>query len=159
MSACSSRLRHRRRTFYRVRRRMIWNSPPAFGAERSGPPQKVSGSVGQERLPCAAPPSERVAAEMSELPTWFNATAATDPVIKAVLEHLWSITIHPFEDATAASPVPTLILRLRDQRSARCGATACRLRSGSRGQITGVNRSTPSSGRRIGFWRVFMPLE
>ena len=66
--------------------------------DRTGPMQVISGPIGRERVHYAAPPATRVATEMAEFLAWFNATAATDPVIKAALAHLWIVTIHPFED-------------------------------------------------------------
>jgi Fic family protein len=66
--------------------------------DSSGPMQVVSGPIGRERVHFAAPPADRIAAEMDVFLTWFNAPLATDPVIKAALAHLWFVTIHPFED-------------------------------------------------------------
>jgi Fic family protein len=66
--------------------------------DRSGLMQVVSGPFGRERVHFAAPPAERVAAEMDAFLVWFNAPLATDPVIKAALAHLWFVTIHPFEN-------------------------------------------------------------
>jgi len=66
--------------------------------DSSGPMQVVSGPFGRERIHFAAPPANKVAAEMAAFLTWFNAPLSTDPVIKAALAHLWFVTIHPFED-------------------------------------------------------------
>lgn len=66
--------------------------------DSTGPMQVVSGPFGRERVHFAAPPAERVAAEMEALIAWFNKAPTTDPVIKAALAHLWFVTIHPFED-------------------------------------------------------------
>ena len=66
--------------------------------DSTGPMQVISGPVGRERVHYAAPPATCVAAEMAAFLAWFNAPAATDPVIKAALAHLWFVTIHPFED-------------------------------------------------------------
>lgn len=66
--------------------------------DRTGPMQVISGPIGRERVHYAAPPATGVAAEMAAFLAWFNAPAATDPVIKAALAHLWFVTIHPFED-------------------------------------------------------------
>ena len=50
---------------------------------------------------------------------WFNAPPATDPVIKAVLAHLWFVTIHPFKDGNGriARAIADLALA-RSERSA-----------------------------------------
>ena len=66
--------------------------------DSAGPMQVISGPIGRERVHYAAPPATRIAAEMAAFLAWFNAPAATDPVIKAAVAHLWFVTIHPFED-------------------------------------------------------------
>jgi Fic family protein len=43
-------------------------------------------------------PLTRVCSEMTAFLTWFNASADTDPVLKAAMAHLWFVTIHPFDD-------------------------------------------------------------
>lgn len=70
----------------------------AWRDDSAGPMQVVSGPMGRERVHYAAPPADRVAAEMDAFLTWFNTPSAMDPVIKAALAHLWFVTIHPFED-------------------------------------------------------------
>ena len=66
--------------------------------DASGPMQVVSGPVGRERVHYEAPPARRLAAEMKAFLDWFNGEAATDPVLKAAVAHLWFVTIHPFDD-------------------------------------------------------------
>jgi Fic family protein len=66
--------------------------------DSAGPMQVVSGPIGRERVHYTAPPAQRVDADMHAFLAWFNGPAATDPVIKAALAHLWFVTIHPFED-------------------------------------------------------------
>jgi Fic family protein len=66
--------------------------------DSTGPMQVVSGPYGRERVHYAAPPAQKIVAEMEAFFTWFNAPLSTDPVIKAALAHLWFVTIHPFED-------------------------------------------------------------
>lgn len=66
--------------------------------DSAGPMQVVSGPLGRERVHYTAPPASRVAEDMHAFLAWFNEPAATDPVIKAALAHLWFVTIHPFAD-------------------------------------------------------------
>ena len=66
--------------------------------DSGGPMQVVSAPMGRERVHYAAPPADRVSAEMEAFLAWFNTPASMDPVIKAALAHLWFVTIHPFED-------------------------------------------------------------
>ncbi len=70
------------------------------GAWRTGssPMQVVSGPIGREKVHFEAVASDKLDAEMTAFLDWFNAEAATDPVVKAALAHLWFVTIHPFED-------------------------------------------------------------
>jgi Fic family protein len=66
--------------------------------DRSGPMQVVSGAIGREWVHYEAPPARKLAREMAAFLRWFNGDAATDPVVKAAVAHLWFVTIHPFED-------------------------------------------------------------
>lgn len=70
------------------------------GAWRTGssPMQVVSGPIGREKVHFEAVASDKLDAEMVAFIDWFNADAATDPVVKAALAHLWFVTVHPFED-------------------------------------------------------------
>ena len=70
----------------------------AWRTEPSGPMQVVSGPAGRERVHFEAPAAARLEPEMRAFLDWFNATNATDPVLKAAIAHLWFVTIHPFED-------------------------------------------------------------
>ena len=70
----------------------------AWRDDSTGPMQVVSGPIGNERVHFEAPKAERVAGEMGLFLDWFEGAAATDPVLKAGLAHLWFVTIHPFDD-------------------------------------------------------------
>ena len=60
--------------------------------------QVVSGPIGRERAHFEAPSAYRLEKEMAALIEWFNGDDATDLVIRACIDHLWFVTIHPFED-------------------------------------------------------------
>lgn len=66
--------------------------------DSEGPMRVVSGAAGREKVHFVAPPAERVAAEMNEFLSWFNAPPSEAPVLKAALAHLRFVTIHPFAD-------------------------------------------------------------
>ena len=73
-------------------------SAGAWRDDSTGPMEVVSGPIGNERVHFEAPKAERVAGEMRLFLDWFEGGAATDPVLKAGLAHLWFVTIHPFDD-------------------------------------------------------------
>ena len=64
----------------------------------AGPMQVISGPVGKEKVHFDAPSADRLENEMEGLLAWFGNGDDIDPVIKAVIAHLWFVTIHPFED-------------------------------------------------------------
>ncbi|CAN5234715.1 Fic family protein [soil metagenome] len=64
----------------------------------SGPMQVVSGAYGREKVHYEAPSYQRLKKEMLQFINWFNATSATDLIIKSALAHFWFVTIHPFDD-------------------------------------------------------------
>lgn len=70
----------------------------AWRDDRTAPMQVVSGPVGRERVHFDAPAAHRLDQEMQRFLEWFNRDAATEPVLKAALAHLWFVTIHPFDD-------------------------------------------------------------
>ncbi|NQY75433.1 MAG: Fic family protein [Candidatus Margulisbacteria bacterium] len=65
---------------------------------KSGPMQVVSGPMGREKVHFEAPRADRLETEMKAFLDWFDDHHHTDPVLKAGIAHLWSVTIHPFED-------------------------------------------------------------
>ena len=66
--------------------------------KEAGAMQVVSGPMGRQKVHFEAPEADRVAAEMTRFIKWFNASPATDPVLKAGIAHFWFVTIHPFAD-------------------------------------------------------------
>ena len=70
----------------------------AWRDDRAGPMQVVSGPIGRERVHYEAPQASRLPNEMTSFLEWFNGGAAIDPVLKAVMAHLWFVTIHPLDD-------------------------------------------------------------
>lgn len=78
----------------------------SLGRYRSGaaPMQIVSGDPFDPEIHFEAPPSSRVADEMTAFLDWFHATAPSENQIplpaltRAAVAHLWFETIHPFTD-------------------------------------------------------------
>ena len=67
------------------------------------PMQIVSGTLHAPRVHFEAPPSDRVSAEMARFISWFNDSAPkgntpVSAIARAAIAHLWSETVHPFED-------------------------------------------------------------
>jgi Fic family protein len=70
----------------------------AWRDDSTGPMLVVSGPIGKETVHFQAPAAKRLDGEMQIFLEWFNGNAGIDPVLKAGLAHLWSVTIHPFDD-------------------------------------------------------------
>lgn len=70
----------------------------AWRDDSTGPLQVVSGPLGKQRVHFQAPASSKVDGEMAAFLDWFDGTHPTNPIVKALLAHLWFLTIHPFDD-------------------------------------------------------------
>ncbi|MDK1020587.1 MAG: Fic family protein [Candidatus Hydrogenedentes bacterium] len=68
-----------------------WRSNPE-------PMQIVSGAIGKEKVHYEAPPSSRVAAEMTRFIEWFNGSQNMKGAVRAGVAHLYFECIHPFSD-------------------------------------------------------------
>ena len=66
--------------------------------DSSGPMRVVSGAIGKEKVHYEAPSAKRIPTEMKVFLEWFARPGDIDPLMVSALAHLWSITIHPFED-------------------------------------------------------------
>ena len=63
------------------------------------PMQVVSGGMGQETVHFEAPPSKDVPRLMAGFIRWFNESLKTlPPLTRAGIAHLYSVSIHPYED-------------------------------------------------------------
>lgn len=63
------------------------------------PMQIVSGPIGHEKVHYEAPPHNRLAGDMEQFVSWFNAPpAGLDGLLRAGVAHVWFELIHPFED-------------------------------------------------------------
>lgn len=64
-----------------------------------GPMQIVSGGIGNETVHFEAPPSKDVPRHMKEFMHWFNDSLKDlPPLTRAGIAHLYSVSIHPYED-------------------------------------------------------------
>jgi Fic family protein len=70
----------------------------AWRDDAKGPMQFVSDPTGRERVHYEAPAADRLRDEMKKFVDWFEKDGSTDLVLKAGVAHLWSVTIHPFDD-------------------------------------------------------------
>ena len=63
------------------------------------PMQIVSGGLGMEKVHFEAPPSKSVPDAMKQFIAWFNQSHdVLPPLIRAGIAHLYSVSIHPYED-------------------------------------------------------------
>jgi Fic family protein len=63
------------------------------------PMQIISGPIGREKVHYEAPPHNRLAGDMEQFLSWFNAPAASlDGLLRAGVAHAWFELIHPFDD-------------------------------------------------------------
>jgi Fic family protein len=60
--------------------------------------QVVSGALGRQKVHYQAPPAKDLEREMNQFLSWFNEEGNLEPVLKALIAHLWFVTLHPFED-------------------------------------------------------------
>jgi Fic family protein len=60
--------------------------------------QVISGPLGRERVHFRAPPAKTLEQEMEVFLSWFNQEGNGEITLKALIAHLWFVTIHPFED-------------------------------------------------------------
>lgn len=92
--------------------------------DASGPMQVVSGPIGRTTVHFEAPAAARVSREMAALLAWYNAADDEDKLLKAVIAHLWFVTIHPFDDGNGR-----LARAITDRMLARAEDSACRFYS------------------------------
>jgi Fic family protein len=60
--------------------------------------QVISGTFGREKIHFKAPDASLVESEMQMFLDFVNGNEKQDPIIKALIAHLWFVTIHPFDD-------------------------------------------------------------
>ena len=88
---------------------------------RSDGMKVVSGSLGREKVHFVAPSAERVPYEMEQFLDWLNHSNGLDFVLKALIAHLWFVTIHPFDDGNGriARAILDMLLARSDQSTLR----------------------------------------
>lgn len=99
----------------------------AWRLAETGPMQVVSGLIGYEKVHYEAPEASRLDVEMTKFLSWLEADLKLDPVLKAVIAHLWFVTIHPFEDGNGR-----IARAIADMALARADGTSNRFYSMSR---------------------------
>lgn len=87
----------------------LWNKKLTLGRtdlefrgnyrKHNDPMQVVSGPIGMEKVHFEAPPSKSVFKEMDRFIKWFNSSLdILPPLTRAGIAHLYSVSIHPYED-------------------------------------------------------------
>lgn len=94
------------------------------------PMQVVSGATGKEKIHSQAPNANLIEKEMTMFLRWFNGNDKTDLVIKAVLAHLWFVTIHPFQDGNGriARALTDMLLAQSDRSNHRFYSMSAQIR-------------------------------
>jgi Fic family protein len=121
--------------------------------DRTAPMQVVSGPVGRERVHFEAPAAERLDVEMQQFLAWFNGDAATEPVLKAALAHLWFVTIHPFDDGNGriARAIADMSLARSEGSSQRFYSMSAQIRE-ERGEYYGILERTQKGTLDVTPW-------
>jgi Fic family protein len=121
--------------------------------DRTAPMQVVSGPVGRERVHFEAPDAGRLDEEMRRFLEWFNSDAATEPVLKAALAHLWFVTIHPFDDGNGriARAIADMSLARSEGSSQRFYSMSAQIRE-ERGDYYGILEQTQQGTMDVTVW-------
>jgi len=84
---------------------------------RAGGMKVVSGNFGREKIHFVAPSADRVPHEMDRFLDWLNSESSMDLVLKAIIAHVWFVTIHPFDDGNGriARAILDMFLAKSDQ--------------------------------------------
>ncbi|MHB1671875.1 MAG: Fic family protein [Acidiferrobacter sp.] len=82
----------------------------------SGPMPVVSGPIGRQKVHFEAPPADRLETDTGRFLVWVNSTSNEPPLLKAGLDHLWFVTLHPFDDGNGriARAIGDLLLARAD---------------------------------------------
>ena len=125
----------------------------AWRDDRTAPMQVVSGPVGRERVHFEAPTATRLDQDMRQFLEWFNGNAATEPVLKAALAHLWFVTIHPFDDGNGriARAIADMSLARSEQSSQRFYSMSAQIRE-ERGDYYGILERTQKGSLDVTAW-------
>jgi len=120
---------------------------------RTAPMQVVSGPVGRERVHFEAPAAERLEEEMRRFLECFNGDATTEPVLKAVLAHLWFVTVHPFDDGNGriARAIADMSLARSEGSPQRFYSMSAQIRE-ERGEYYGILERTQKSTMDVTPW-------
>ena len=98
--------------------------------DSSGPMQVVSGAMGKETVHFQAPASSLLDSEMRRFLNWFNTNKELDLVLKEAIDHLWFITIHPFDDGNGriARAITDMLLAQSDHSTQRFYSMSAQIR-------------------------------
>ncbi len=124
-----------------------------FRGDRKGPMQVVSGPMGRERVHYQAPAAGRLQGETRTFLAWFEAEAATDPVIRAGIAHLWFVTLHPFDDGNGriARAIADMALARSEQSPQRFYSMSAQIRA-ERDSYYAMLEATQKGGLDVTLW-------
>jgi Fic family protein len=125
----------------------------AWRDDSAAPMQVVSGPVGRERVHFEAPAADRLDEEMRPFLEWVNGDAATEPVLKAALAHLWFVTIHPFDDGNGriARAIADMLLARSEGSSQRFYSMSAQIRE-ERGEYYRILEQTQGATMDVTAW-------
>lgn len=125
----------------------------AWRTDKNGPMQAVSGAIGKERVHYEAPAATMVKQEMKQFIAWFNSHKETDPIIDAVIAHLWFVTIHPFSDGNGriARAIADMQLARADGSAQRFYSMSSQIRN-ERNTYHAILETTQKGGLDITEW-------
>jgi len=124
--------------------------------DSTGPMQVVSGRVGKQKVHYQAPPAKRVAGEMKKFLQWFAKPGDIDPLLFASLAHLWSVTIHPFDDGNGriARAIADMALARSEKTGQRFYSMSAQIRR-ERNEYYEILESTQKGDLDVTRWHVW----
>lgn len=120
---------------------------------KDDPMQVVSGAMGKEKIHFEAPDADRLEEEMRQFINWFNEDIYMDPIIKAAIDHLWFVTVHPFDDGNGriARAIADMQLARADESAQRFYSMSAQIRK-ERKEYYEILESTQKGSMNITAW-------
>lgn len=122
------------------------------GEDAAGPMQVVSGPIGRQRVHYQAPPASRLDDDMADFLHWLNHSHDDPALLKAGLDHLWFVTLHPFDDGNGriARAVGGLLLVRADGSPQRFYRLSAQIQRERDAYYDVLERFRPFAGRNLG---------
>jgi Fic family protein len=118
--------------------------------------QVTSGAMGKETVHFEAPPASKVPSEMNVFLDWIEKYTDLDAVLKAVLAHLWFVTIHPFDDGNGriARAITDMLLARADKSPQRFYSMSAQIQA-ERNKYYDILESTQKGNLDITAWLIW----